>query len=248
MNNNNKNKRNSTQILGQNDEIKRNSPQSHEPTQSLRQIDGNKRNSPQSLKQLDENQTVFGRIIESVRGWRLGFSVDGELVGKFVTCSVLLVLFALLETTLFTRIQPLGATPDLMLALTIAVAVTEKEKWGAVFGLASGFVVESLSSHTTGLPLLFTLVGFTAGVLTTEYFRDSAATRALFTAVAALVRAVVTVVTISAITDASLPAILIQAAFPEFLGTVLFSPIPHVAAKLSLHYFNKSREERTHKK
>ncbi len=206
-----------------------------------------KQKSPPSLKQMDENQTSFGRIVESVRGWRLGFSVDGELVGKFFTCAALLVLFALLETTLFTRIQPLGATPDLMLALTVAVAVTEKEKWGAVFGLAAGFVIESLSSRTTALPLLFTVTGYTAGALANEYFRDSAATRMLFTFAAAVARSTLTTVTLTAITDATLPATLMHAAVPEFFGTVLFSPIPHIVAKLSLHRFNKSREERTHK-
>ncbi len=197
---------------------------------------------------MDENQTLLGHVLESVRGWRLGFSVDGELIGKFLTCAGLLLLFALMETTLFTRIQPLGATPDLMIGLTVAVAVTEREKWGAVFGLAAGFVIESLSSRTTGLPLLFTITGFTVGAVVSEYFRDSVATRALFTVAAAAVRAVMTVVTVASINDATLPAIISQAAVPEFLGTVLFSPIPHVVAKLALHRFNKSREERTHKK
>ncbi len=206
------------------------------------------KNSPQSLKQMDENQTLLGHVLESVRGWRLGFSVDGELIGKFLTCTGLLLFFALLETTLFTRIQPLGATPDLMIGLTVAVAVTEREKWGAVFGVAAGFVIESLSSRTTGLPLLFTITGFTVGAVVSEYFRDSVATRALFTVAAAAVRAVMTVVTVASINDATLPAIISQAAFPEFLGTVLFSPIPHIVAKLALHRFNKSREERTHKK
>ncbi len=212
-------------------------------------MNNNNKKPPQtSLKQIDENQTRLGRIVESVRGWRLGFSVDMELVGKLFTCAGLLLFFALLETTLFTRVQPLGATPDLMLVLTVAVAVTEREKWGAVFGLAAGFIIESLSSRTTALPLLFTLAGYTTGAVISEYFRDSVATRALFTAAAAAVRAALTVITAASITDAALPAIISQAAVPEFFGTLLFSPLPHAAAKLSLHKFNKSREEKTYKK
>ncbi len=210
-------------------------------------MNNNHKKQPPSLKQIDENQTHFGKIAEYVRGWRLGFSLDGELIAKFITCAVLLVFFALLETTLFTKIQPLGATPDLMLTLTVAVAVTEREKWGAIFGIAAGFVIESLNSHPTGLPLLFMLTGYVSGALANEYFRDSAATRALFTAVAAAAKATLTLVTLTATTNATLVAAIAQAALPEFFGTLIFSPVPHAVAKLSLHRFNKSRDERTHK-
>ena len=94
-------------------------------------------------------------LTEKVRGWRLGLSLDGESLAKGGVCALLLIFFALLQTTLFTRFKPFGAVPDLILPLVAAIGMTEKEKWGAVFGVIAAFVIESLGGSTvTLLPIL----------------------------------------------------------------------------------------------
>lgn len=179
---------------------------------------------------------------ERLRGWRLGFSIDGENILKGVVCAFLLVLFALLQTTLFTEFRPLGAVPDLMLPLTLAVAMREKEKWGAVFGLCAAFVIESLGDSSFAiLPILYTLTGYIAGILATHYFRDSLATRALFTAAAALPRTVFTLIALFAtVGGVDFIGALRDVALPEYAATVLFSPLPHLAAYLALKPFSSA--------
>ena len=65
-------------------------------------------------------------LTEKVRGWRLGLSLDGESLAKGGVCAILLVFFALLQTTLFTRFRPFGAVPDLILPLVAAIGISEK--------------------------------------------------------------------------------------------------------------------------
>ncbi|MGN1409202.1 MAG: hypothetical protein ACI4XJ_03405 [Eubacteriales bacterium] len=187
-------------------------------------------------------------LAEKLRGWRLDLSIDGEAILKGIVCAALMIFFALLQTTLFTKFRPLGVVPDLILPLTVAVSMTEKEKWGAVFGLVGAFVIESLGGSTfTILPILYMLSGYICGILTVHYFRDSAATRALYTLVTSLLRVFFTLFAIFATTGGvTLITAFTKAAIPEFFACLLFAPLPHIAAKLCLRHFNKTRSERTH--
>ena len=70
--------------------------------------------------------------------------IDTDVLWRVLISAGLLIFFALLQTTIFARFRPFGAVPDLMLPLVIAIGMTEREKWGAVFGVAAAFVIESL--------------------------------------------------------------------------------------------------------
>ena len=113
-------------------------------------------NALQESRSVSENLTFMERL----RGLRLDFSLDGESILKGIVCAVLLVFFCLLQTTLFTNFRPLGAVPDLVLPLVIAISMTEKERWGAIIGLIGAIVIESLGGSTfTVLPILYTFAG-----------------------------------------------------------------------------------------
>ena len=94
-------------------------------------------NALQESRSVSENLTFMERL----RGLRLDFSLDGESILKGIVCAVLLVFFCLLQTTLFTKFRPLGAVPDLVLPLVIAISMTEKERWGAIIGLIGSIVI-----------------------------------------------------------------------------------------------------------
>lgn len=180
---------------------------------------------------------------EALHGWRLGFSIDLETLLKSLVLAFLLILFSLLQTTLFTHFRPFGAVPDLILPLVVAVSMVFREKWGAIFGLTAAFVIESLGGSTfTILPLLYMPAGYVVGLCSVYYFRDSIAVRSLYTLITTLLRSVFTLITFAAtLADLNLITVFTLAIIPEFLSTLVFSPLPHLLAKLILRPFTHDR-------
>ncbi|MBE6569374.1 MAG: hypothetical protein E7658_04035 [Ruminococcaceae bacterium] len=187
----------------------------------MQKQDSNSPLQPESLRQ-------------RLNGWFLGISLEGESVLRGVLMILLISLFALLQTTLMTRFRPFGATPDLMLPLVVGIAMTAREKWGAVSGIIAAFVIESLGGATlTILPLFYMPVGYICGILSIHYFRDGFAVRSLYTVVTGILRAVVTLILIFSTTpNTSLPDAFSVAVIPEFFATLLFAPLPHCASLL----------------
>lgn len=171
---------------------------------------------------------------------------DGEQIGKIAVCAALTILFALLQTTIFARFRPFGSIPDLMLALVIAIGMTEGEKWGAVWGLICAFIIESLgASGVSLLPLLYMPAGFFCPVVTGLYFTDTPPVRLIFTAVTGLGRALITLVYLAlTVTEFELPRLLSSVVFPEFASTFVMALPVHLLVYLALRPFHKSRSER----
>jgi len=197
----------------------------------------NKNNPPENRDSLPER----------IRGWRLGLNLDGESLAKGVVCALLLIFFSLLQTTLFTRFRPFGAVPDLILPLTAAIGMMEKERWGAVFGVIAAFVIESLGGSTvTLLPILYMPVGYFCGILTTHYFRDALLVRGLYSLVTSAARGIFTLAALAmTLGEFNLLTCITDTVFPEFLANMLFALLPHYTAKLVLRPFHLTREERT---
>lgn len=184
--------------------------------------------------------------IDRIREWRLSLSIDGDLIAKAVVCFIIIVFLALIQTTLFARYRPFGAVPDLILPAVIAISMTEREKWGAVFGLIGAFIIESLGgSSVTLLALLYMPAGYLCGLFTIYYFRDSAAVRAIFTAAALVGRVIISAIVIfSTSRDATLVNVLRLSVLPEFISGMVFAVIPHLIVYFALKPFNKSRAEK----
>ena len=183
---------------------------------------------------------------ERLHGWRLGVSLDGESIVKGLICAFLLIIFSLTQTTLFTKFRPFGAVPDLILPLTVAVAMVLREKWGAVFGLISAFIIESLGgSSFTILPILYMLTGYIVGICSIYYFRDSVAVRIIYTLFTSAARAAFTLITLFAtVGDLDLLYAFTAVLIPEFAANTVFAFLPHIAAKLILRPISyKSKEQ-----
>ncbi len=188
----------------------------------------------------------FKKIVDKIYTARMSVSIDVADLFRGAVVGLLILLFAMLQTTVFSRFKLFGAVPDLMLSLVIAIGVTEGERWGAVVGLICAVLIESIGgSGITLLPLLYVPAGFATGILGTFYYKDSIPVRTIYSASAGLLRSVITVIcTLLAYEKVSFGLMMTKIVVPEYFSTLLTSVIPHVVTFFALKSFHKSRAER----
>lgn len=192
-------------------------------------------------------KAIAGRSREFVRDLFAKLSVSRESVLRGLIIAALMIVFALTQTTLFTRLPPFGAVPDLMLSFCVAVAVTEGEHWGAVVSLLAALVITALGAVSFDpAPLLYLVCAYTVGVLSRYYLKQNVLTRLVYTVAAGLCRAAATFAALAISSPAYEPGAFIRLAMiPEFFSTLLLAPIVHIIVWSSLHVFHRSRAERT---
>jgi rod shape-determining protein MreD len=84
--------------------------------------------------------------------------------GEIARLAVMLVIAALLQTTVAPHIRILGANPDFALIIIVCVALMKGSEIGAVFGFLTGVMVAIALMEPFGLSaFVFVLVGYFAG-------------------------------------------------------------------------------------
>ncbi len=183
---------------------------------------------------------------ERFNGWRLGFSVDKELLLKIIITAVVLVFLVVVQTTVFTVVRPFGCVPDLMLPFVVAVATLEKEKFGAVTALFAAYIIEAAGgTEITLLPLLYVPVAYAVGIMSTHSFRDSFPVAVMYTGAAVLLRGVITfAVALITVHSISVTNALADIVLPELLVNMIFAPFPQLFIRLCMLPFRPKREEK----
>ncbi len=176
--------------------------------------------------------------------YQVGVSVSD--IVKCIVYAVLGLLLVVLQISFFSRVKPFGAVPDVLISAVFCVAMFENERYGAIFGLAVGFVAEAAGGvGLTLLPLVYMLVGFVCGLVASEYYRRSVLLFLIFDACALLVRMFTTLLYVAftwSIVDISviIPRVLV----PEALSTLVISPIPALAVMLISRIFRGKEESK----
>lgn len=195
-------------------------------------------------------RTFFRQCREYAKVKLSAFNIEKEWVFRVLIVAALTVFFAITETTFAARFPLFGQTPDLMLGLVIAVAMTEGERFGAVTGLCAGLIIDALG--TTAVvslsPLLYVPVGYAVGILTENYFTGRWPVRALYMLAAGIPRAILTVIILRSSDTVSAAMtgwqMFSDVVLPGYFSTAVASVLPHLAAWLSLRVFHKSRAQR----
>ena len=86
----------------------------------------------------------------------------------FLLAAIILINYVM-QTTLWQEWAILGVTPDTALILIVSYAIMRGEIEGALFGAASGFVLDVLSGVHIGL---YTGMGFVVGYVSGKPFRN----------------------------------------------------------------------------
>ena len=84
---------------------------------------------------------------------------------RFLLLSAVIVTALILQTTVFSEINLLGAKPELMYLLTICFAILEGPASGAITGFAGGMAQDFLLDAPKGITALtLTLLGYAVGM------------------------------------------------------------------------------------
>jgi rod shape-determining protein MreD len=87
------------------------------------------------------------------------------VVRRILAIIAVMVTALLLQSTMLARVQLLGAQPELMYLVVIAVAILEGPSDGAVVGFAGGMFEDFLLNQPKGITALtLTLLGYTVGL------------------------------------------------------------------------------------
>ncbi len=106
---------------------------------------------------------------------------------KAIIYFAVMLLTLLLQNTLLSRIEIFGVKAMMLPIAAVAVGFFEGGVWGGIFGLVLGFFSDmSLNGAPVLMTVLFPLMGFAAGVLTT-FFMNKRLSSFVFTAIGALV-------------------------------------------------------------
>ena len=89
-----------------------------------------------------------------------------------VIAAVAALLTASAQSGFFSQLRPFGTVPDMCLAFTVALGMMLGSRFGAVFGVASGFFIDALSADGLSAKILLYLIcGALSGLFTVTEFR-----------------------------------------------------------------------------
>ena len=113
--------------------------------------------------------------------------VDITRLRKAIIYFALVLLSLLLQNIVLSRIEILGVKAMILPLIAVAVGFFEGGVWGGVFGLILGFFTDmSLNGAAVMMTVLFPVLGFTAGALTT-FFMNKKLNSFFFVGVGALI-------------------------------------------------------------
>jgi rod shape-determining protein MreD len=106
---------------------------------------------------------------------------------RIITWIVLDLLGLLVQTALLPHIFPIGYVPDLILPLTVIIALYETPRRGLLAGLIGGLMQDLWAGRLWGInALTFALVGFAVAQLESRIVRDNVFVPGLLAGVAQL--------------------------------------------------------------
>ncbi len=96
--------------------------------------------------------------------------LERSTINLITIYGAVLLLSAILQTTVLSGIVVFGVVPTLYMAATISIAMYEGVGAGALFGLVLGYLVDATAGMNVGLSALtFMVVGMIAGLAAERY-------------------------------------------------------------------------------
>lgn len=157
-------------------------------------------------------------------------NVSAKIIAyKSAIYSIPLFLLGIMQVTFFSKINVLGATPDLLLGAVLVIAMLDNERVSAVCGIIAGVIYVSLGTASLPLYLIFSFL--------CAYFFPAIA-RVLFgkgylpyLALCLLGYGVKAAFNLALIFMGGGPGLftsLISTVIPEFISSMIFTSLPYI--------------------
>ena len=91
---------------------------------------------------------------------------SSDLIKRILIRGALILFLAIAQCSFFSALKPMGATPDLMIGLVVALALSSSLEETAVCAVAGGYVIDALGGVGLSFSALFyLLLGVTLGII-----------------------------------------------------------------------------------
>ena len=165
-----------------------------------------------------------------------------RMILSTVTVGIMILVFSSLQVSLFGKMRPFGAVPDVMLCLVLGIAFFKGEYAGAITGISAGFVIEAIGSRGISLlPVIYMIYGYVVG----HYARHTRryVSYLFYLMIGLLLRAATTVAyTCLNYRIIHLPDIFLYSVLPELLGSAVVGCVMYVIVKSLCFWIDQKKQ------
>lgn len=163
---------------------------------------------------------------------------------KILIFTLLIFFSAVIQTSFFGATRFFSASPDLLLAAVIGIAIYDSERSAAAAGIGAGFLCEALGgAGTFFLPVLYLLIGYVIGIFSRVFLRRNFVSWIVVILACAGIKAVVGLLYLVCTTEHfNFIVAVVHSLAPEFILTVLFSIPMMFLTRVCARPFHKQSE------
>ncbi|MBQ9132649.1 MAG: rod shape-determining protein MreD [Clostridia bacterium] len=160
-----------------------------------------------------------------------------------VAITLLVLILAVLQVSLFSRFRIFGAVPDLMLCTVVCVAFFSGRFAGAITGIGAGFLIEALGSVGISiLPVAYLICGYLVGHYARAVIPRRFLLFLLYFAIALILRVALTLTYVClTYAQVSLPSVIVGILLPELAATALCGCALYAPIKLLCNCLEKNK-------
>ena len=171
-----------------------------------------------------------------------------SVILKYLAIFAAVFFTAIIQTGFFLHLRPLGSSPDLCLALCVAVALKWGAKKGAIVGIMSGFCLDAFANAGFSLLIPFYFIlSVSVGLIGEGNNAKGFPTFAAVASLSALMRVLLIFFELClSASSFSASGVFINVILPHFIITTLFSPLLYLAVMAVDKLFGKNDKTTRH--
>ncbi len=163
---------------------------------------------------------------------------------RIIGYSLVFIVFLFFDTV-FVPFKIAGVSTCFLLSATVCLGIFEKERFGAIFGLISGFFLDFAAAAVFGVnALAFMIIGFISGVFAQSRLSVSFFGALLLTGISAAAYAVLPAIFYSFFESQPVADVLLYSALPRFALSVPPLVVTFPLIKLLNRLFVRREERR----